>query len=135
MNSLPMFESSCVLDDSVVGHLSSDLRELCLAGEAWKFVSDLGNLRCNAGRNTLCGFGAMYAFFLIDDDFFLRQFLANFSVCHERLDLFFVVSETKTFRQDKVVISKSASFFSDKRRSCRIAFSQFCTPGSGLTKR
>ena len=33
----------------------------------------------------------------------------------------FVISETKVFRQDKVVISKSASF-SDKKRSCRIAF-------------
>ena len=40
-----------------------DLRGLCLAGEAWKFVRDLENLRCNAGSNTLCGFGAMYAFF------------------------------------------------------------------------
>ena len=45
------------------------------------------------------------------DDFSLRRFLANFSVCHELLDLFFVISETNTFRQGKVVISKSASFF------------------------
>ena len=36
------------------GHLSLDLIELCLAWEAWKFVSDvdLENLRCNAGSNT-----------------------------------------------------------------------------------
>ena len=41
------------------GRLSFDLRGLCLAGEGWKFVRDLDNLRCNAGRNTLCGFGAI----------------------------------------------------------------------------
>ena len=55
------------------------------------------------------------------DDFSLRRLLANFLVCHELLDLFFVISETNTFRQGKVVTRKSASF-SDKRRSCRIAF-------------
>ena len=48
---------------------------------------------------------------ILPDDFSLRRFLANFSVCHELVNLFFVVSETKGFRQDKVVISKSASFF------------------------
>ena len=41
----------------------------------------------------------------------LRQFLANFSVSHELLGLFFAVSETNSFRQGKVVISKSASLF------------------------
>ena len=46
---------------------------------------------------------------ILPDDFSLRRFLANFSVCHELLDLFFVISEA--FRQGKVVISKSASFF------------------------
>ena len=48
---------------------------------------------------------------ILPDDFPLRRLLANFSVCHELLDLFFVISETKTFRQGNVVISKSASFF------------------------
>ena len=48
---------------------------------------------------------------ILPDDFSLRRFLANFSVSHELLDLFFVISETKAFRQGKVVISKSASFF------------------------
>ena len=43
------------------------------------------------------------------DDFSLRRFFANLSVCHKLLDLFFVISETKTFSQGKVVISKSAS--------------------------
>ena len=64
MNSLPVFVSSCDLDDSVVWK-SFDLRELCPAGEAWKFVSYLENLRCNAGSYTLCGFGALSAFFPI----------------------------------------------------------------------
>ena len=48
---------------------------------------------------------------ILRDDFSLRRLLANFTVCHELLDLFFVISETKAFRQGKVVISKSASFF------------------------
>ena len=48
---------------------------------------------------------------ILPDDFSLRRFLANFSVCHELLDLFFVIGVTKTFRQGKVVMSKSASFF------------------------
>ena len=61
---------------------------------------------------------------ILPDDFSLRRLLANFSVCHELLDLFFVISEANTFRQVKVVINKSASFkrVFDKRRSCRIAF-------------
>ena len=48
---------------------------------------------------------------ILPDDFSLRRFLANFSVCHKLLDLFFVISEATTFRQGKVVITKSASFF------------------------
>ena len=51
---------------------------------------------------------------ILPDDFFLddfRRFLANFSACNEFLDLFFVISETKAFRQGKVVNCKSASFF------------------------
>ena len=47
---------------------------------------------------------------ILPDDFSLRLFLANFGECHELLDLFFVISETNTFRQGKVVISKSAPF-------------------------
>ena len=43
-------------------------------------------------------------------DFSLGRLLANFSMCHKLLDLFFLISETITFRQAKVVISKSASF-------------------------
>ena len=50
---------------------------------------------------------------ILPEDFSLRRFLANFSVCHKLSDLFFVISEanTNTFRQGKVVINKSASFF------------------------
>ena len=48
---------------------------------------------------------------ILPDDFSLTRVLANFSVCHELLDLFFVISVPKTFRQGEVVISKSASFF------------------------
>ena len=48
---------------------------------------------------------------ILPDDFSLRRFLANFSECHELLELIFVISEAYTFRQGKVVINKSASFF------------------------
>ena len=48
---------------------------------------------------------------ILPDDFSLRRLFANFSVCHKLLDLFSVISETNTFRQGKVVISKSASLF------------------------
>ena len=48
---------------------------------------------------------------ILPDDFSFRPFLANFSVCHELLDLFFVISEANSFRQGKVVINKSGSFF------------------------
>ena len=71
---------------------------------------------------------------ILPDDFSLTRLLANFSVCHELLDLFFVISETKAFRQGKVVISKSASFFLIKGALVGLQFSQLCTPGSGLTK-
>ena len=47
---------------------------------------------------------------ILPGDFSLGRLLANFSVCHELLDLFFLISETNTFRQGKVVKSKSASF-------------------------
>ena len=59
---------------------------------------------------------------ILPEDFSLRRCLANFSVCHELLDLFFVISEANTFRQGKVVIKQKVLRFSDKRRSCRIAF-------------
>ena len=48
---------------------------------------------------------------ILPDDFSLRRILGNFSVCHELLDLFFVISEANTFRQSKVVRNKSAPFF------------------------
>ena len=66
MTGLPALDSSCDLDDSVVWK-SILQSERTLAGEAWKFVSDLENLimRWNAGSYTPCGFGALYAFFLM----------------------------------------------------------------------
>ena len=52
---------------------------------------------------------------ILPDDFSLRRFLANFSVCHELLDLFFVISEANTFRQGKVV-QGSKNLFSNTRQ-------------------
>ena len=62
---------------------------------------------------------------ILPDDFYLRRFLANFSVCHELLDLIFVISETKAFRQGMGVISKNASFFLIKDALVGLHFSQF----------
>ena len=57
---------------------------------------------------------------ILPDDFSLRRLLANFSVCHELLDLFFVISEALS---DKVrLLYAKVLHFSDKIRSCRIAF-------------
>ena len=109
MNGLPALHSSCDQDDSVVwksivrseralpcwgslevpqcpGELEMERRELHTL-RFWRFVR------------------------ILPDDFSLSRFLANFSVCHELLDLFFVISEANTFRQGKVVINKNASFF------------------------
>ena len=47
---------------------------------------------------------------ILPDDFSLRRLLANVSVRHELSDLFFVISETNTFRQGKVVIIKQKCF-------------------------
>ena len=65
--------------------LSFVMRELCFAGEAWKFVRDVENLRCNARSNTPRGFGAVYAFFLMTslwEDFWQTfQCATNFWIC------------------------------------------------------
>ena len=85
VNGLPALDSSCDLDDSVVWTSVFRSERTRLAGEAWKFVSDLENLKCNAGSNTLCGFGAMYAFFMMTsfwDDFWQTfQWASNFWIC------------------------------------------------------
>ena len=55
-------------------------------------------------------------------------------MCYIFLHLFFVITETNTFRKGKAVLvmSESASFFFQKRHFCRMAFFQPCTPGRGL---
>ena len=65
----------------------------------------------------------------------LRRFLPNFGECHELLDFFCVISKTNTFRQGKVVISKSASFLFMIKDALVVWHSfQFCTPRSGLQR-
>ena len=109
VNGLPTLDSSCDLDDSVVWKsiLRSERTLPCwgslevrqLPGELEMQRRELHTLR-------------FWRFLrILPDDFSLRRFLANFSVCHELLDLFFVISEANTFRKGKVVINKSASFF------------------------
>ena len=82
---LPALDSSCDLDDSVVWKsLLRSERTLPCWGSL-KFVSDLENLRWNAGSYTPCGFGALYAFFLMTslwDDFWQTfQCATNFWIC------------------------------------------------------
>ena len=91
------------------GHLSFDLRELCLPWGSLEVCQRPGELEKQRRKQHSLWFWRFVR--ILPDDFSLRRLLANFSVCHKLLDLFFVISETKTFRQGKVVISKSASFF------------------------
>ena len=64
--------------------------------------------------NTLrtCGFVRIF-----QEDFSLRRLSASFSVRHELFGFVFMISEANTFRQGKVVKSKSASF-TDHRHHC-----------------
>ena len=76
--------SSCDLDDSVVWTSLFRSERTLPCWRSLEVFRDLKNLRCNAGRNTLCGFGAMYAFFLMTslwDDFWQTfQCATNFWV-------------------------------------------------------
>ena len=119
MNSLPALDSSCDLDDSVVWTSIFRSERTVPGWESLEVCQRPGELEMQRRKQDTLRFWRYVR--ILPDDFSWRRFLANFSVCHELLDLFFVISETKAFRQGKVVISKSASFF-DKRRPCRIAF-------------
>ena len=59
--------------------------DCALLGKLGSLSETWENLRCNAGSNTPCGFGAMYAFFLMTslwDDFWQTfQCATNFSIC------------------------------------------------------
>ena len=106
---LPALDSSCDLDDSVVWKsiLRSERTLPCwgsLEVRQWPGELEMERRELHTLR--------FWRFLrILPDDFSLRRFLANFSVCHELLDFFFVISEANTFRQGKVVINKSASFF------------------------
>ena len=126
VNGLPALDSSCDLDDSVVwtSIFRSERTLPCLGSlevSQWP-----GELEMQPRKQHTLRFWRYVR--ILPNDFSLRRFLANFSVCHELLDLFFVISETKAFRQGKVVISKSASFFLIKDALVELHFS------SGLTK-
>ena len=108
MNGLPALDSSCDLDDSVVWtSIFRSERTLPSWGNL-EVCQRPGELEKQRRKQHSLRFWRFVR--ILPDDFSLRRLLANFSVCHELLDLFFVISETNTFRQGKVVISKSASF-------------------------
>ena len=117
MNGLPALDSSCDLHDSVVWTSIFRSERILPCWGSLEVCQGPGEVELQRRKKHTARFWRYVR--LLPDDFSLRRFLANFSVCHELLALFFVISETKTFRQGKVVVSKSASFL---RRSCRIAF-------------
>ena len=104
MNGLPALNSSCDPDDSVVWRSIFRSERTLPTWGSLEVCRRPGELE----KQHSLRFWRFVR--ILPDDFSLRRLLANFSLCHELLDLFFVISETKTFRQGKVVISKSASF-------------------------
>ena len=109
MNGLPALDSSCGLDDSVVWASIFRSERTLPSWGSLEVCQRPGELEKQRGKQHSLRFWRFVR--ILPDDFSLRRLLANFSVCHELLVLFFVISETKIFRQGKVVISKSASFF------------------------
>ena len=109
MNGLPVLDSSCDLDDSVswTSIFRSERTVPCWG--SLEVCQRPGELEMQRRKQHTLRFWRYVR--ILPDDFSLRRFLANFSVCHELLDLFFVINETKAFRQGKVVLSKSASIF------------------------
>ena len=109
VNGLPALDSRCDLDDSVVWTSIFRSERTLPSWGSLEVCQRPGELEKQRRKQHSLRFWRFVR--ILPDDFSLRRLLANFSVCHELLDLFFVISETKTFRQGKVVISKSASFF------------------------
>ena len=109
MNGLPALDSSCDLDDSVVWTSIFRSERTVPSRGSLEVCQGPGELEIQRRKQHTLRFWRYVR--TVPDDFTLRRFLGNFSVCHELLDLFFVISETKAFRQGKVVINKSASFF------------------------
>ena len=132
VNGLPALDSSCDLDDSVLWRSIFRSERTLPSWRSLKVCQWPGEFEKQRRKQHSLRFWRFVS--IPPDDFSLRRLLANFSVCHEFLDLFFVFSETKTFRQGKVVISKSASFFLINDALAGLLFSQICSPGSGLTK-
>ena len=109
VNGLPALDSSCDLDDSVVSTSIFRSERTLPSWGSLEVCQRPGELEKQRRKQHSLRFWRFVR--ILPDDFSLRRLLANFSVCHELLDLFFVISETNTFRQGKVVLSKSASFF------------------------
>ena len=109
MNGLPALDSSCDLDDRVVWTSIFRSERTLSSWGCLEVCQRPGELEKQRRKQHSLRFWRFVR--IQEDDFSLRRLLGNFSVCHKLLDLFFVISETKTFREGKVVISKSASFF------------------------
>ena len=109
VNGLPALDSSCNLDDSVVWTSIFRSERTVPCWRSLEVCQRPGELGMQRRKQHTFRFWRYVG--ILPDDFSFRRLLASFSVCHELLGLFFVISETKGFRQGKVVISKSASFF------------------------
>ena len=100
LNGLPALDSSCDLDDRVV-RISIFRSETTLP--CWGSLQVCqwpGELEMQRTELHTLRFWRYVR--ILPDDFSLRRFLANFSVCHKLLDMFFVISETKTFRYGRL---------------------------------
>ena len=108
VNGLPVLVSSCNLDDSVVWKSIFRLERTLPCWVSLRVCQWPGELEMQ--RRKLHPLWFWRFVHILPGDCSLGRLLANFSVCHKLLDLFLLISETKAFRQGKVVMSKSASF-------------------------
>ena len=139
VNGLPALDSSCDLDDSATVDWTSIFRSERTV-PCWgslEVCQRPGELEMQRRKQHDLRF--WHCVRILPDDLSLRRFLANFSACHELLHLFFVISETKAFRQGKVVIKQKCFFFVIKDALVGLRFSQFLYswqwPHKGLTPR
>ena len=88
MNGLPALDSSCNLDDSVVSTCICQSERTVPCGGSLDVCQRPGELQMQRRKKHTLRFWGYVR--ILPDDFSLRRFLANFSVRHELLGLFFL---------------------------------------------
>ena len=87
VNDLPALDSSCDLDDSVVWTSIFLSKRTLPSWGSLEVCQRPGELEKQRRKQHSLRFWRFVR--ILPDDFSLRRFLANFSVCHELLDLLF----------------------------------------------